>query len=396
MLRIKILPTFLLVVPAAVGAAVACSNASAVEECRKSPGASAPSGSHWYYRINHVTHQQCWYIGTEGAHVSAHLDAGAGADGRAREAAPPHAPRDDAAAVVPAAAAAPRLPLQAQPAFMPVAGAGFVAPIPQAEFTARWPGDLPSASDLNDNAPTAASDSYAEPSASADATDAAAPAPQQWPVNDEASAAARKASPAAIVLGYFSLAGALAIPVLLIAGWLAKFVRVAGRFRLGNRLGDRRRTVTERSAQPRAPVAAAERAPPAAKARRSDPKRGSEAPARRSVEPREAAYVDPRYVDPRRADSSQPAYAELRGEPDTADRIDHADRTGRTDHADRTGHTVHTWRPLTPTDPARDLKTSLAELMRDLRRAAAGEDGSLAQPMGTPSGQHRRTLEAAE
>lgn len=32
------------------------------------------------------------------------------------------------------------------------------------------------------------------------------------------------------------------------------------------------------------------------------------------------------------------------------------------------------WRPPTPTDPAQDLKASLAELMRDLRRAAAASD----------------------
>ena len=346
MLRIKILPAFLCVVPGAVAAVVACSSVSAAEECRKNPGASAPAGGHWYYRINHVTHQQCWYLSSEGAHVSAHFDASADANGRGHEATPPHAPRDDTAA---AAAAAPRPPLQVQPAFMPVAGAGIVAPIPQVDFTARWPGDLPSASDLNDNAPTAASDSYAEPSPSAGAADAAAaadgatPAAQQWPVNDEASASARKASPAAILLGYFSLAGALAIPVLLVAGWLAKFTRAAGRFRVG----ERRRASPERPAQPRQRVAEADRAPSAAKSRRGDPMRGGAGRAERST------------VPARSGDGN-------------------------------------TWQPLTPTDPARDLKTSLAELMHDLRRAAASEGGSLTQPTGPPSGQRRRTLEAAE
>jgi hypothetical protein len=41
----------------------------ASDECKTKPGSSAPSGSHWYYRINRADQQRCWFLGPEGAYV---------------------------------------------------------------------------------------------------------------------------------------------------------------------------------------------------------------------------------------------------------------------------------------------------------------------------------------
>jgi hypothetical protein len=361
MLRIKILPAILLVASAAVGAAVVCSTASAADACRKSPGANAAAGMHWYYRIDHATHAQCWYLGPVGAHVSAHVSAGA------HETAAPREAPDDAADADAPAAASPQRPAAQPPAFMP-ASAGFVAPVPQVDFTARWPGDLPSAPDLSDSEPAMASDSFAEPSATADAT-AQTPQsqmpqtemPKTWPVDD--SRPRPRVSAGEIVLAYFSLAGCLAIPVLLVAGWAAKFARAPRRLRFAKRL----RALAGRRAARRARVGAAGRTPAPAKARRSEAMRGGAGRADRTHG--NSRSGDPRRSDPRNSD------------PRNSDSRNAGARSGDS-----------TRRPLTPTDPARDLKTSLAELMRDLRRAAASEGGSLTQPIDP----RRRTLEAAE
>lgn len=43
--------------------------ARAVDECVARPGGVAPAGSHWYYRIDRVTHAHCWYLGPLGTRV---------------------------------------------------------------------------------------------------------------------------------------------------------------------------------------------------------------------------------------------------------------------------------------------------------------------------------------
>jgi hypothetical protein len=43
--------------------------ALAAEECAAAPGATAPPGSHWYYRLDRATHAHCWYLGPQGAKV---------------------------------------------------------------------------------------------------------------------------------------------------------------------------------------------------------------------------------------------------------------------------------------------------------------------------------------
>ena len=84
----------------------------------------------------------------------------------------------------------------------------------------RWPENLPNAEDLEQQEPAAISSSYAE------GREATGQAPQMpstllLPGTDHAPAG----SAGEVALRYFSIAGALAIPLLLVAGWAAKFAR---------------------------------------------------------------------------------------------------------------------------------------------------------------------------
>jgi hypothetical protein len=43
----------------------------AADNCITKPSSAAPQGNHWYFRLDHVVHRQCWYLGPEGAKVLA-------------------------------------------------------------------------------------------------------------------------------------------------------------------------------------------------------------------------------------------------------------------------------------------------------------------------------------
>jgi hypothetical protein len=43
--------------------------AHAGDECQVAPNSTPPSGSHWYYRLEHSTERKCWYLGPEGREV---------------------------------------------------------------------------------------------------------------------------------------------------------------------------------------------------------------------------------------------------------------------------------------------------------------------------------------
>jgi hypothetical protein len=47
----------------------AASSARAAEDCIAGPKDEAPQGSHWYYRVDRVTHRKCWYLWAEGLKV---------------------------------------------------------------------------------------------------------------------------------------------------------------------------------------------------------------------------------------------------------------------------------------------------------------------------------------
>ncbi len=66
MLRQKVLPAILLILPAA-GALTAQTTIveATTEPCRTRPGSVAPAGGHWYYRINRGDNHRCWYISSQ-------------------------------------------------------------------------------------------------------------------------------------------------------------------------------------------------------------------------------------------------------------------------------------------------------------------------------------------
>jgi len=294
---LKILPAILIIVPASVLlTAQASVSEPAAEECIARPTAITPRGAHWYYRINRAK-QHCWYLGKADGRANASAVASATSTPAA---APQQENATEAVLAAPppparaATASAPAAPTQAAPA--PVASeAALAEPGGRMGFATRWPENLPNAEDLDQQEPAAMSSSYAEGREAADTT---AQMPAKWPGVDADRARAASASETA--LRYFTIAGMLAIPFLLVVGWGAKFAR----------------------------------------------------------EPRRSPIRDPWRTIVRRLRPRRPVdFAELAG-------IKPAVETRRGDFAPRTP---------TPTDPAHDLKTSLAELMRDLRRAGAFE-----------------------
>src|ERR1700733_14379368 len=44
-----------------IGAGLPPNSAVAADNCAGSPGAAAPAGQHWYYRVDPVNHRRCWY-----------------------------------------------------------------------------------------------------------------------------------------------------------------------------------------------------------------------------------------------------------------------------------------------------------------------------------------------
>lgn len=310
MLRSKILPAIFLVAPAVVLLTMrAGASLPAAEECRARPGLTTPRGAHWYYRVNRADKRHCWFLGS--AQARAHVRAAARATGaptaqrksasagkaagaraqaaRARAAAMQAAPPAVQQAAPPAAQqAAPPAALITPVVFLEATLAAQNA----TDFAARWPHDLPGARDLNEAEPQTLSDSYAEKRASEDRSE---PMPS-WPLVNAVRAQEAFAGDAA--LRCFSLAGGIAIALLLLIGWAAKFTRPP----YHSRIRDRWRAIAIRLHR-RANFVAA---------------------------------VHGRPVAPRRRDGFSS--------------------------------------PATPTDPAVDRKTSLAELVRDLRRTETALD----------------------
>ena len=69
--RIALLVTGATIALAAVNVTVKPSLAA--DDCLAGPNTAAPQGSHWYYRLDRLTHRQCWYVGPE-RRTHAHQD----------------------------------------------------------------------------------------------------------------------------------------------------------------------------------------------------------------------------------------------------------------------------------------------------------------------------------
>jgi hypothetical protein len=302
----RILPAILVVIPAAVVATVHGGRSEpAVDQCRTRPGLATAQGTHWYYRLDHVTRRQCWYLGSASA-------------GRHANASAPEvsavAPMVPVPPQKPAAAGTPQAPqwqaADMTPQEVVSAAAVSLVELPvrneqdAADFATRWPNlpltDISSVNFAKENQIGAGasrlSSSYAEKSADEDALP---DMPLTWPVVEAATARPGTSIAAAVEPLY--LAGGAVMALLFLAGW--SFGQVRGR----------------RIYVAPAPTVSA---PIAAKGRQSSPD-GHDSTIERGVVARTRSAV-----------RSRP----------------------------------------TPTDPARDLKKSLGELMRDLHRAGAAAD----------------------
>jgi len=49
-----------------IGSLASVTLAHAADNCLSGPKGAAPKGSHWYYRIDHATKRNCWYVRAEG------------------------------------------------------------------------------------------------------------------------------------------------------------------------------------------------------------------------------------------------------------------------------------------------------------------------------------------
>lgn len=65
-------PAFLVFLPAAVSLTARTSFAQhAADDCITKPSSAPRQGNHWYFRVDHMAHRLCWYLGPEGAKVQA-------------------------------------------------------------------------------------------------------------------------------------------------------------------------------------------------------------------------------------------------------------------------------------------------------------------------------------
>ena len=70
--RMALLVTGITTAFAAVNVTVTSSRAD--DDCLVGPNTAAPQSSHWYYRVDRLTHRECWYVGPE-RRTHAHQDA---------------------------------------------------------------------------------------------------------------------------------------------------------------------------------------------------------------------------------------------------------------------------------------------------------------------------------
>jgi hypothetical protein len=189
------------------------SSEGATDECVGKPGATAPQGSHWYYRVNRADGRHCWYLGPEGATARPAMSAA-----RATRMPRRTARRPDEATVEQTVSAAPTpaqtasadpAPTQAAPADT-TDGANETGP----EFASRWI-DLPSALDASARRQASMiSNSYSEEHA---ATDAQEDMPLIWPILTPAELAAGAEPPPQSLVRLEYILGSLAIVLALAA-----------------------------------------------------------------------------------------------------------------------------------------------------------------------------------
>jgi hypothetical protein len=143
----------------------------AADDCKTTPGSSAPPGQHWFYRVNRSDQRHCWYLGAEGTKVRAQT--------REKASSPPaRTAREEASETTPTVP--PPMEVIQTPS---IPAASSEAPAVTAEL-ARPALDLPQASD-----PTAREAVTTNNGSAPEATDAEQEMPLVWPVLTEAERA---------------------------------------------------------------------------------------------------------------------------------------------------------------------------------------------------------------
>ena len=73
MSRSRILPAILVVLPATVLLSLNTGvTGSIADVCRAKPGPSGPHGTHWHYRVNRTDQRHCWFLSLERVNVHSH------------------------------------------------------------------------------------------------------------------------------------------------------------------------------------------------------------------------------------------------------------------------------------------------------------------------------------
>jgi hypothetical protein len=122
--------------------------AHAADNCLSGPKGAAPKGSHWYYRIDHVTKRNCWYVRAEGEKPVAPQNSSL------TQASPQaETPLQPSIANARAEASPADIGQPNGTAAMPAAAAGAGTDIPQSTVASRWL-DRPDADSTNPSAPT--------------------------------------------------------------------------------------------------------------------------------------------------------------------------------------------------------------------------------------------------
>lgn len=77
MLKQKILPAILVVMPATAALTAQTTTVEATADaCRTRPGSATQPGAHWYYRVNRIDNRRCWFLSSQQVAMRSHARAG--------------------------------------------------------------------------------------------------------------------------------------------------------------------------------------------------------------------------------------------------------------------------------------------------------------------------------
>lgn len=221
MLKPTILSSFLVLMPATIVLTSHSSIAgSTADECRTTPGTAAPSGLHWYYRVDRTNNRHCWYLHAQGLQTHSQTNVTLRDSQDENAAAQAGQAPSRIATIQPAPAE--RWGMLRTPSETPTleASAGEHTGL---EFSARWI-DLPRSLDLNTRERMAGSNGYAAEPAAANAEEQL---PPRLSIVSGEDGAAGPDSTTESKFGSISLAGSALLVLLLLSEGIVRLVRTS-------------------------------------------------------------------------------------------------------------------------------------------------------------------------